>query len=123
MPLVPPLVSISQNTGSGTNESPFTFPAHAWRIRFLAAVSLKSLSLPFAANACAVAMWKAMKFWWLALLMAIWASECAFSRAVKIPMSVSWRPCLDGGLLLPPLPPPLSLSGDNNADASCILWQ
>jgi hypothetical protein len=68
---VPPLVSISQNTGSGTNESPYASPVHAWRIRFLVAVSLESLSLPFAANACAVAVWKAMKFWWLALLMAI----------------------------------------------------
>ncbi len=120
---VPPLVSISQNTGSGTDESPYASPAHTWRIPFLAAMSLESLSLPFAANACAVAVWKAMKFWWLALLMAISASDCAFSGAVKILMYVSWRPCLGGGLSLLPLLPPLSLSGDNNADASCILWR
>ncbi len=60
---VTPLVSMSRNTGSGTNESPSASPAHAWRISFLAAMSLESLSLPFAANACAVAVWKAMKFW------------------------------------------------------------
>jgi hypothetical protein len=59
---VPPSVSMSRNTGSATNASPSASPAHAWRILFFAAVSLESLSLPFAANAWAVVVWKAMKF-------------------------------------------------------------
>ncbi len=54
---------MSRNTGSAANASPHTSPAHALRIRFFVAVSLlESLSLAFAANAWAVAVWKAMKF-------------------------------------------------------------
>ena len=59
-------------------------PAQAWRICFLAAVSLDSLSPPLAVKVWAVAVWNAIWFVWLALVWANWVSVCALRRVDMI---------------------------------------
>ena len=76
--VVPPSTSISMYTPGVVKVSLSACPQHAWRIFFLATVSLESLSPFFAARACAVAVWNAIMFVLdatdMATLAADWAS-------------------------------------------------
>ena len=57
----PPSTYKSRYTCSTWNSSACGVPAHTWSMRLLAPVSLDSLSLLFAANVWAVAVWKARR--------------------------------------------------------------
>ncbi len=93
--MVPPSTSMSRYTGGVENVSLSACPQQAWRIFFLATVSLESLSLSFDARACAVAVWNAIMFALEAADIATLAADCA--------SIIVWMMAItSGGLVVPP---------------------